>query len=122
MGIGAMENSEMVHSDVQSAETGAIDGKAEYLTVVFKIRDHGAFDAFYRSTIQPLVHFGKDVPFQVTGWAVDDELYRSQLFYEAMERTHDYDEVAEAMEAIYQCPHLRTWDWEQWDKDEPKPF
>jgi hypothetical protein len=112
----------MVHSD---AETAATDGsvsdasKPNYLTVVFKIDDQEAFDAFYKSTLHPLVKFGKPAPYQVTGWAVDDELYRSQLFYEAMERTRDYDKVAEAMEAIYQCPNLKEqWDWELWDKNE----
>jgi len=90
------------------------DSKPGYLTVVFKIEDRDAFDAFYRSTIHPLVLFGKPAPYQVTGWAVDDELYRSQLYYEAMERFHDYDELAEAMEDIYQCPNLKDWDWDAW--------
>jgi hypothetical protein len=83
-----------------------------YLTVVFKIEDRAAFDAFYDATLRPLVQFGKPAPYQVTGWAADDELYRSQLYYEAMERTRDYDDLAETMEDIYQCPDLQQWDWD----------
>jgi hypothetical protein len=100
------------------AEAATISLKPNYLTIVFKIEDQEAFDAFYKSTLKPLVMFGKPAPYQVTGWAVDDELYRSQLFYEAMERTRDYEEVAEAMEAIYQCPNLKDWDWEHWNENE----
>lgn len=97
------------------------DDLPPYLTVVFKIADRTAFDAFYESTLKPLIKFGAaGNPYQVVGWAVDDELYRSQLFYEAMERYRTYDKVAEAMEAIFQCPELREWDWDKWDANESK--
>jgi hypothetical protein len=98
-------------SDVVERQDQFTSDAPPYLTVVFKIEDRAAFQKFYDETLRPLVHFGKpSVPYQVTGWAVDDELYRSQLFYEAKDRVSS-DDLPDTLEEIYQCPNLRDWKW-----------
>jgi hypothetical protein len=90
----------------------------KHFTVVYTVRDEAAFvasDEWQR--IHASMAADSAVPFSITAMSRDHEMRRVTLMEEATERYRHY-ELADAIEAISQCPDLSQWSWDKFENDD----
>ena len=55
---------------------------------------------------------------RIVGLSLDDEMRRSQLMFEALERCDDHYDLRDAIESISEAPSLAEWSWEKFDAED----
>lgn len=54
---------------------------------------------------------------RIVGLSLDDELRRSQLMFEALDRCDDHYDLRYAIESISEAPSLADWSWEKFENE-----
>lgn len=85
-------------------------------TVVYTVRDEAAFRASeeWRRLHDSMATMDAAAPFLVTAMSMDHEMRRVALMEEANDR-YRRDGLADAIEAISQCPDLSAWSWDDFN-------
>ena len=71
-----------------------------------------------QGVLAPLIHMAiaEECP-RIVGLSSDDELKRSQLMFEALERYDDHYDLREAIASLADALDLSVWTWEKFENE-----